>query len=93
MGRPRKQRRQTHGSAWHWKQTGCWYYTPPGSKRRVPLFDEQGQRIRGKENQAIAERALARAKLADAARTEGKAPDETWLVARVCSEYLQYPRS
>jgi len=27
MGRKRKQRRQPHGSAWHWKQTDCWYYT------------------------------------------------------------------
>jgi hypothetical protein len=32
MGRPRKQRRQPHGSAWHWKQTDCWYYTLPGTK-------------------------------------------------------------
>ena len=32
----------------HWKQTDCWYYTPPGTKRRVPLFDEDGKRIRGK---------------------------------------------
>lgn len=30
MGRKRKQRRQQHGSAWHWKQTDCWYYTMPG---------------------------------------------------------------
>ena len=27
MGRKRT-RRQPHGSAWYWKQTGCWYYTP-----------------------------------------------------------------
>ena len=90
MGRRRKQRRQAHGSAWHWKQTDCWYYTPPGSNRRVGLFDEQGQRIRGKENQAAAEQALARAKLADAAQAGGGVAGETWLVAKVCSEYLQY---
>jgi hypothetical protein len=24
------------GSAWHWKQTDCWGYTPPGTKQRVP---------------------------------------------------------
>lgn len=50
MARNRKQRRQQHGSAWHWKQTDCWYYTEPGTKKRVPLFDEHGERIRGKEN-------------------------------------------
>ncbi len=25
MARTRKSRRQQHGSAWHWKQTDCWY--------------------------------------------------------------------
>ena len=90
MGRRRKQRRQAHGSAWHWKQTDCWYYTPQGSKRRVGLFDEQGQRIRGKQNQPAAEQALARAKLADAAQSGGAAASEAWLVAKVCSEYIQY---
>ncbi len=40
MGRKRKQRRQPHGSAWHWKQTDCWYYTRPGTKKRVPLFPD-----------------------------------------------------
>ena len=55
MGRKRKQRRQQpHGSAWHWKQTDCWYYTVPGTKKRVPLFGEDGQRIRGKANKEAA---------------------------------------
>jgi len=91
MRKRRKERRQAHGSAWHWKQTDCWYYTPARSRRRVPLFDEQGERIRGKQNQSAAERALDRAKLADAAQADGKSPGgETWLVARVCSEYIQY---
>ncbi|HEV7223697.1 MAG TPA: site-specific integrase [Pirellulales bacterium] len=91
MRRRRKERRQAHGSAWHWKQTDCWYYTPAGSRRRVPLFDEHGERIRGKQNQPAAEWALDRAKLADAAQAEGKSPGgEAWLVARVCSEYIQY---
>lgn len=90
MGRRRKQRRQAHGSAWHWKQTDCWYYTPSGSKRRVGLFDEQGQHIRGIQNQADAEQALARAKLADAAQSGGGSASEAWLVAKVCSEYIQY---
>jgi len=62
MGRKRKQRRQPHGSAWHWRQTDCWYYTVPGTKKRVPLFDEDGQRIRGKTNKEAAELALAKEK-------------------------------
>ena len=40
--RRRKKRRQSHGSAWHWKQTDSWYYTLPGTKKRVPLLDEDG---------------------------------------------------
>jgi len=63
MGRTRKPRRNQHGSAWHWKQTDCWYYTLPGTKKRMPLFDEQGGRIRGKESQRAAEHALARVKV------------------------------
>lgn len=65
MARNRKQRRQQHGSAWHWKQTDAWYYTEPGTKKRVPLFDEKGERIRGKENKEAACTALARIKVAD----------------------------
>ena len=49
MGRKQKQRRQQHGSAWHWKQTDCWYYTLPGTKKRTPLFDENGESL-GKTN-------------------------------------------
>src|SRR5579863_10081220 len=51
-GRPsrRQTRRQSHGSAWHWKQTDSWYYTLSGTKKRIPLFDEDGVRIRGREN-------------------------------------------
>ena len=63
MGRKRKQRRQPHGSAWYWKQTGCWYYTRPGAKKRLPLFDEDGQRIRGAANKEAAELALAKEKI------------------------------
>ena len=91
MGRRRKKRRQPHGSAWHWKQTDCWYYTVPGTKKRVPLFDEQGERIRGQENREAAALALAKEKLSweeEAAGTPGG--NGEWLVARVCSEYLQY---
>ena len=59
MARKAKKRRQSHGSAWHWKQTDCWYYTMPATKKRVPVFDEEGQRIRGKENKEAAEIGLA----------------------------------
>jgi integrase len=91
MGRRRKERRQQHGSAWHWQQTDAWYYTMPGTKKRVALFDEQGRRIKGKENQALAEIALAKAKVTWGDQTEGVAtPPSQWLVAKVCSDYLQY---
>jgi len=91
MGRKRKQRRQPHGSAWHWKQTDCWYYTSPGEKGRVPLFDEDGRRIRGRENREAAELALARARLTGGGETGSTPADATkWLVAGVCSEYLGY---
>jgi integrase len=57
----------------------------------MPLFDEEGQRIRGQENKEAADLALARAKLTDDGDGVGEAilPRE-WVVAKVCSEYLQY---
>ena len=86
-----KQRRRPRGSAWHWRQTDRWYYTPPGTKKRVPLLDEDSKRIRGKENRKAAELALARVKLAGKWRPTAEPAEEgQWLVARVCSEYLQY---
>lgn len=90
MGRKRILRRQQHGSAWHWKQTDAWYYTLPGTKKRMPLFDENGERIRGRQNQSAALQALAKVKvtLADDGPA-GVFPGE-WIVARVCSDYLQY---
>jgi integrase len=54
----------------------------------VPLFDDQGQRIRGRDNKEAAELALAREKLSREEELSG-VPGE-WLVARVCSEYIQY---
>jgi len=90
MGR-RKTRRQSHGSAWHWKQTDAWYYTLPGTKKRVALFDEDGQRLKGKDNRKAAELALARLKLKGSwDQTEQSIAKEEWIVARVCSDYLQY---
>ena len=86
-----KQRRRSRGSAWHWRQTDGWYFTPPGTKRRVPLTDEDGKRIRGKGNLQAAELALARVKVAGDWRPEAEPTlAEEWLVARVCSEYTEY---
>lgn len=91
MGRKRKQRRQSHGSAWHWRQTDCWYYTAPGTKKRVALFDEEGQRIRGKGRKEAAQLALAKEKLAwETGDSDIRPKHGQWLVAGVCSEYLQY---
>jgi integrase len=63
----------------------------PGTKRRVPLFDESGERIRGKENRDKARLALARAKLVEQGELS-PSPLATgeWVVAKVCSEYIQY---
>jgi len=86
-----RQRRRRRGSAWHWKQTDCWYYTPPGTKQRVPLVGEDGKRVRGKENRKAAELALARIKLAGQWRpTAEPAEDGQWAVAKVCSKYIEY---
>src|SRR5580765_2998259 len=92
MGRKRT-RRQPHGSAWYWKQTGCWYYTPRGTEQRVSLFDEDGNRIRGPENKQAAQLALARIKLAGGGPPEAPPPgDDAWLVARVCSDGAPEPK-
>jgi len=87
----KRARRQSHGSAWHWRQTDCWYCTLPGTKKRIGLFDQSGQRIRGPESREEAELALARLKLSGDGWPAGTEPDPAnWIVARVCSEYLQY---
>jgi hypothetical protein len=88
MARNRKQRRQQHGSAWHWKQTDSWYYTEPGTKKRVPLFDEKGERIRGKERKESARVTLARIKVADELNTPAPAASIEWTVTKVCDVYL-----
>jgi integrase len=85
------QRRRQRGAAWHWKQTDGWYYTPPGTKRRIPLTDEDGRRIRGQEHRQAAELALARVKLAGNWRPTSDAVAESqWLVAGICSHYIDY---
>lgn len=90
MARPRKKRRNSHGSAWHWKQTDCWYYTLPGTKRRMSLFDGDGQRIRGRENREAAEEALARLRVSGESSGAVAVVDSQWIVARVASDYIQY---
>jgi len=82
MGRSRRQRRKQHGSAWHWKQTDCWYYTLPGTKKRMPLLDDRGQRIRGKENEEAAETALAKVTVANAWEAAPATDGPRWLVAQ-----------
>jgi integrase len=57
----------------------------------VPLVDEDGKRIRGQDSRKAAELALARVKLAGRWRPTAEPAGETeWVVAKVCSEYLQY---
>jgi len=91
MGTNGRHQRRPRGSAWHWRQTDSWYYTPPGTKRRVPLLDENGKRIRGKDNRQTAELALARVKLARQWRPAAEPVTEgEWLVAKVCSRYVAY---
>jgi hypothetical protein len=84
----RKERRQQRGSAWHWKQTDSWYDTPPGTQKRIPLFDEQGDRIRGKDNKESAQLALARIKHAEELSPIVEPVANDWTAAWVCDEYL-----
>ena len=86
-----KMRRQRHGQVWHWKQTDCWYFTPPGTKRRVRLFEEDGKPVRGKNNRTGADLALARLKADGRWRpTVEPSRQGEWLVAEVCSKYIEY---
>ena len=83
-------RRRSRGSAWYWQQTDTWYFTPPGTQKRVPLTDEAGKRIRGEDNKKAADLALARVKVARQWRPEAESTTHNdWLVARVCSEFIQ----
>ena len=88
MAKKRRKRRQSQGSAWHWKQTDCWYYTQTGTKKRIPLFDEKGERIRGRESKEAARRAMARVRLADELTEPSPTASKEWTVAKVCDLYL-----
>lgn len=87
-------RRRRRGSAWHWKQTDAWYYTPPGSKRRVALRDQRGRTIRGLNNKEAARLALARVRLQQGLKPnvepETVVSSPTLVVAQVCSEYVTH---
>ncbi|MFM7071524.1 MAG: hypothetical protein ACKO38_06980 [Planctomycetota bacterium] len=56
----------------------------------MPLFDDNGERIRGRNQQLVAEQSLAKVKLSGAPNHTSQAAEHDWIVARVCSEYLQY---
>jgi len=56
----------------------------------VPLFDENGQRVRGQAARDTAEQALARVRLSGETNGHAVTAEQDWIVARVCSEYLQY---
>src|SRR5262245_49651690 len=95
MAKNNTQRRRRRGSAWYWKQTDSWYYTPKGTKKRVPLRDENGRPIRGLDSKPAAGLALARARLKHGLSPSPKefnpsVTAEAWTVARVCSVYLEH---
>ena len=54
----------------------------------MSLFDEKGERIRGKESKEAARVALARINVADELNTPAPAPSNEWTVAKVCDVYL-----
>ncbi|HTN77276.1 MAG TPA: tyrosine-type recombinase/integrase [Pirellulaceae bacterium] len=56
----------------------------------MSLFDDEGERIKGAGNHAAAERALAKVKVTLADDGPEALTRDEWIVARVCSEYLQY---
>ncbi|HUT93413.1 MAG TPA: tyrosine-type recombinase/integrase [Thermoguttaceae bacterium] len=59
----------------------------------MPLLDEKGKRIRGKDSRQAAELSLARVKVAGQWRPTAEPSTEgEWLVAKVCSEYIEYCR-
>jgi hypothetical protein len=54
----------------------------------VSQFDENGERIRCKENKETARIALARIKVADELIAQSQQASGDWTVARVCDVYL-----
>jgi len=62
--------------------------TQPGTRKRVPLLDDKGERIRGRENKEAARLALARLKLQGELGDPPARVSGDWTVARVCDAYL-----
>ena len=57
----------------------------------MPLLDDKGVQIRGKQNRQAAELALARIKVARQWRPAPEpSADSEWVVAKVCSKFIQY---
>lgn len=86
-------RRRRRGSAWYWKQTDTWYYTPRGGKQRKALRDEKNRPIRGLDNKRAAQLALARVRLRQglAPTVEATPPDTAeLLVAQVAADYIHH---
>lgn len=54
------------------------------------MFDESNARICGRDRQQVAEQALAKITLSGELNGSGPVIDQDWIVARVCSDYLQY---
>jgi hypothetical protein len=93
MGRPYKQRRRPDGAAWYWKQTDCRCYTLPGTKKRIGLFDEEGQRIRPSRRGATAATEACLAKLSPEQRAAARwhRTDVSAGYPQVCAEWLAEP--
>lgn len=93
-GKDAAPRRRTRGGAWYWRQTDSWYFTPPGTKRRVRLLDAKNRPIRGEASRTEADLALAQIKASGNWRpsVSDLTSDNVWTVARVCSVYVEHCR-
>lgn len=80
----RNRKRQANGCAWHRKFDDSYYATIDG--RRTRLRDENGRTIKGKDNRAEAELAIARLKLS----IPQASSEATVLVATVANAYLEH---
>ena len=87
----KSRQRRSRGRAWYWEQTDSWYFTPPGTKKRLRIVDTTGRPVRGKENSQLAELALARVKAdGDWLPTPEQKSKVVIQVAMVCSRYLEH---
>ena len=83
--------RRSRGMAWYWQQTDSWYFTPPDTKRRVRLYDEDGRPIRGVDSRHVADLALARVKASGNWRPSSESEKANQpCVAEVCSRFIEH---